>query len=286
MVVVVNPGSGGFVPDELTVYVSNNGPDNAGLIDTFNENFELQSTFNAGNNEGVEVDRFGNVYQAGDGDNGPSIRIISQLYARPENAGTFDPDLDREISGDQTGLVAPKGLELAEDAGLIIAADFGDGDLKVFDASDERQRFARSHDRAGHARLGRIVYDPATDRLFAAITDGTVAVFDDYLQDYGADGPDRVITPYRDGDKISDNLHGVAYDSGSDTLVVTDVGAATTADQPGFKTDGSIYAFVGASTSRRQHRPRARGGRALDAPGQPGGRDLQRLRRGARHRKS
>ena len=43
-------------------------------------------------------------------------------------------------------------------------------------------------------------------------------------------------------------MHGIAYDSGSDTLVVTDVGAATTPDQPGFKTDGSIYAFVDAST--------------------------------------
>ena len=227
VVIVVNPSSGGFVPDERTVYVSNNGPDNAGLIDTFNERFELQSTFNAGNNEGVEVDRFGNVYQAGDGENGPSIRIISQLYARPENAGDFDPELDREISGDATGLVAPKGIDLAEDAGLLVVADFGDGNLKVFDASASGNVEPLAVTELDTPAWD-VAYDPATDRLFAAITDGTVGVFDNYLEDYGSNGPERVITPFRDGEKISDNLHGIAYDSGSDTLVVTDVGAATT----------------------------------------------------------
>ena len=247
VVVVVNPSSSGFTPDELNVYVSNNGPENAGLIDTFDEGFELQSTFSAGNNEGVEVDRFGNVYQAGDTERGPSIRIISQLYARPENAGTFDPALDREIKGDATGLVAPKGLDLAEDAGLLIAADFGDGNIKVFDASDSGNVSPVATTRLDTPAWD-VAYDPNTDRLFAAITNGTVAVFDNYFEDYGANGPERVITPYRDDQKISANLHGIAYDSGSDTLVVTDVGAATTSDQPGFKTDGSIYAFVGAST--------------------------------------
>ncbi len=247
VVVVVNPASGGFVPDERTVYVSNNGPENAGLIDTFNQRFELQSTFNAGNNEGVEVDHFGNVYQAGDGENGPSIRIIAQLYDRPENASEFDPELDREISGDATGLVAPKGIELAEDAGLIIAADFGDGDLKVFNASDSGNASPVATT-ALDAAPWDVAYDPNTDRLFVAITDGTIGVFDSYLEDYGANGPSRLITPAQDGEKISDNIHGVAYDSGSDTLVVTDVGAATTPDQPGFKTDGSIYAFLNAST--------------------------------------
>ncbi len=247
IVIVVNPSSGAFTPDERTVYVSNNGPGNAGLIDTFDETFTLQSTFNAGNNEGVEVDSSGNVYQAGDGENGPSIRVVSQLYDRPENASTFDPDIDREISGDATGLAAPKGIELAEDAGLLIVADFGDGSLKVFGASVDGN-VAPVATTTLDTPAWDVAYDPNTDRLFAAITDGTVAVFDSYLEDYGADGPARTITPYRDGEKISDNLHGIAYDSGSDTLVVTDVGAATTPEQPGFKTDGSIYAFLGAST--------------------------------------
>ena len=253
IIVINNPGADGFDPDELTVYVSNNGPDNRGNIDVFNERFELQSVFMGGNNEGVEVDRFGNVYQAGDTDSGPSIRVISQLYTRENLA--FDPALDREIKGDKTGLVAPKGIDLAEDAGLIIAADFGAGDLKVFNASADGN-VAPVATIALDTPAWDVVYDPAADRLFAALTDGTVGVFDAYLESYGAGGPDRVVTPARDGAKMSDNLHGIAYDFASDTLVVTDVGAATTSSQPGFKNDGSIYVLENASRADGKVTPR------------------------------
>lgn len=253
VIVINNPGANVFDPDDLTVYVSNNGSDNAGNIDVFNERFELQSVFMGGNNEGVEVDRFGDVYQAGDTDRGPRIRVISQLYTRENLA--FDPDLDREIQGDNTGLTAPKGIELAEDAGLIIAADFGDSNLKVFNAADDGNVAPVATTDLAVAPWD-VVYDPATDRLFVALTDGTVGVFDDYLDGYGANGPDRIITPARDGEKISDNLHGVAYDFGSDTLVVSDVGAATMPDQPGFKNDGSLYVLENASTEDGNVTPR------------------------------
>ena len=257
VVVVNNPSAGAFDPDELTVYVSNNGPDNAGNIDVFNERFELQSVFMGGNNEGLEVDRFGNVYQAGDTDRGPSIRIVSQLYTRENLA--FDPGRDREIKGDATGLVAPKGIDLAEDAGLIIAADFGDSTLKVFNTTDDSNTAPVATTNLDVAAWD-VVYDPTTDRLFASLTDGTVGVFDGYLagsgDGFGTNGPDRIITPARDGSQISDNLHGIAYDFGSDTLVVSDVGAATTAEQPGFKNDGSLYVLENASTASGNVAPR------------------------------
>lgn len=257
VVVVNNPGSAEFSPDEMTVYVSNNGPDNAGNIDVFDERFELQSVFMGGNNEGLEVDRAGNVYQAGDSERGPSIRIISQLYTRENLA--FDTGLDREIQGDATGLVAPKGLELAEDAGLIIAADFGDSSVKVFGVSDDGNAAPVAMTELDVAPWD-VVYDPAADRLFAALTDGTVGVFDGYLDDsgdgFGSNGPDRVITPARDDRQISDNLHGIAYDFDSDTLVVSDVGAATTSEQPGFKNDGSLYVLENASTASGNVTPR------------------------------
>ena len=253
VVVVNNPSAGAFDPDEMTVYVSNNGPDNAGNIDVFNERFELQSVFMGGNNEGLEVDRFGNVYQAGDTERGPSIRIVSQLYTRENLA--FDPDVDRELKGDATGLVAPKGIDLAEDAGLIIAADFGDSNLKVFNTSDDGNVSPVAVTDLDVAAWD-VVYDPKADRLFASLTDGTVGVFDSYLDGFGTDGPDRIITPARDGSQISDNLHGIAYDFDSDTLVVSDVGAATTAEQPGFKNDGSLYVLENASTASGNVTPR------------------------------
>ena len=253
VVVVNNPGANAFDPDAMTVYVSNNGPDNAGNIDVFNERFELQSVFMGGNNEGLEVDSAGNVYQAGDSERGPSIRIISQLYARENLA--FDDALDREISGDATGLVAPKGLELAEDAGFIIAADFGDSSVKVFNTSDDGNASPVATTGLEVAPWD-VVYDPNADRLFAALTDGTVSVFDSYLDGFGSGGPDRIITPARDDAQISDNLHGIAYDFDSDTLVVSDVGAATTSEQPGFKNDGSLYVLENASTASGNVTPR------------------------------
>ena len=248
IIIIFNPDAGGKMAD--TFYVSNNGPANAGEVDTFDEDFDQQNTFFSGNNEGVELDRFGDLYHAGDGDNGPSIRIISQFYAR--EGGSFDPGQDREIKGDRTGLVAPKGIDLAEDAGYILVADFGadpgNDNLKIFNTSD-----SGNVSPVGTTDLSvkpwDLAYDEESDRLFVALTDGTVAVFDRYLQqgDFGSDGPDAVLTPVdRRGDKISDNLHGIAYDAMKDALVVTDVGDAAVAD------DGGIYVIHDAGKAGKR----------------------------------
>ncbi len=248
IIIIFNPDAGGKMAD--TFYVSNNGPQNAGEVDTFDEDFDQQNTFFSGNNEGVELDRFGDLYHAGDGDNGPSIRIISQFYLR--EGGSFDPGRDREIKGDQTGLVAPKGIDLAEDEGFILVADFGadpgNDNLKIFNTSD-----SGNVSPVGTTSLAvkpwDLAYDEESDRLFVALTDGTVAVFDRYLQqgDFGSDGPDTVLTPVdRRGDKISDNLHGIAYDALKDALVVTDVGDAAVAD------DGGIYVIHDAGKAGKR----------------------------------
>ena len=248
IIIIFNPDAGGDMAD--TFYVSNNGPQNAGEVDTFDEDFDQQNTFFSGNNEGVELDRFGDLYHAGDGDNGPSIRIISQFYLR--EGGSFDPGQDREIKGDRTGLVAPKGIDLAEDEGFILVADFGaepgSDNLKIFNTSD-----GGNVSPVGTTDLSvkpwDVAYDGESDRLFVALTDGTVAVFDRYLQqgDFGSDGPDAVLTPVdRRGDKISDNLHGIAYDALKDALVVTDVGDAAVAD------DGGIYVIHDAGKAGKR----------------------------------
>ncbi len=252
--------------DEMadTFYVSNNGPDNVGEVDTFDEGFELQSTFNAGNNEGVELDRLGSLYQAGDTTSGPSIRIVAQIHDR-EN-GAFDPARDREIKGDQTGLVAPKGIDLAEESRYIIVADFGadpDSDnLKVFGTDDDGNTApVGTTDLA--VKPWDVAYDEASDRLFVAQTDGTVAVFDSYTDGFGENGPDRTLTPVdRRNVQASDNLHGVAYNADLDALVVADVGAATTPDQDGFGTDGGIYVIHDASEQDGNVRP----GRSIFGP--------------------
>lgn len=244
VVLVINydPSSEGEVAD--TFYVSNNGPDSAGEVDTFEGAFNLESTFLVGNNEGVELDRFGDLYQAGSTKSGPSIRAISQIYTRPN--GDYDPGRDREIEGPATRLVEPKGIEIAEEAGYIFVADNGEvinsDNLKVFNTLNDGNVAP-----VGTTNLAikpwDLAYDEAGDRLFVALTDGTVAVFDRYVQGgFGRDGPDTILTPVdRLGKKISFNLHGIAYNANLDALVVTDVGIATTSDQEDFDTDGAIY---------------------------------------------
>lgn len=266
VVLVINydPNSEGDLAD--TVYVSNNGPDNVGEVDAVEGSFAPGSTFLVGNNEGVELDRFGDLYQAGSTESGPSIRAISQIYARPN--GDYDPERDREIKGTATRLVGPKGIEIAEAAGYLFVADNGElinnDNLKVFNTlNDGNVAPVATTDLP--IKPWDLAYDEAGDRLFVALTDGTVAVFDRYVQGgFGRNGPDTLLTPVdRLGNKVSFNLHGIAYNANLDALVVTDVGIATTPDQPGFTSDGAIYVLHDVSDADGTIIP----GRIIEGPG-------------------
>lgn len=226
------------------VYVSNNGPDNAGDVDVFDESFNDQgTTYRVGNNEGVAFDAAGNLFQAGDGDQ-TSIRVFTAAATRSGGAA-FDPNRDREIIGSNTGLAAPKGIDVKR--GFLFVADFGADDIKVFRASAAGNAAPVATTDPGVAPWD-VFYDADSDRLFASLTDGTVAVYDDYLGDSDDDigsGDARIITPVdKSGHKISTNLHGIFLDGMRDALVVTDVGDADVAD------DGSIYVIEDASTAR------------------------------------
>lgn len=234
--------------DPATIYVSNNGTDNAGTVDRVNGAFgEPITRFSPGNNQGVELDVLGNLYQAGDETVG-SIRITS-LAQTEQEGDSFTPLFDREIVGEQTGLTNPKGIAIAQEAGYIIAADFGAGDLKVFGTAA-----------AGNvppvaitdlpASPWDVVYDADADRLFAALVDGTLGVFDNYIGgNFGAGGVSRLVTLVDEsGTQVSTNLHGIVYDPNRNQLVVTDVGAATAAQSPAFNSDGRIYVLDNAST--------------------------------------
>lgn len=180
--------------------------------------------------------------------------VIDDLANR--DGGSFDVGRDRRITGAATGLVQPKSLAVADRLGFVIVADFGDSSLKVFDAradGDAAPLFVT--DTLGDTAAGEprapwgVAFDAAADRLFVAATDGTILVFDDYLIDRGRDGPDRSIVPTRQGEKASANLHDLIYLDASDVLIVSDVGAATTSDEPGFDTDGKLFVMEGASTA-------------------------------------
>lgn len=234
------------------IYVSNNGAGNVGEVDRVNGIFAGQRRFLAGNNEGVDLDILGNLYQAGDVTPGAgTIRVISQIGNRSDN-DSFSPIRDRQLGGPQTGLVNPKGFAIAQTAGYIIVANNGAQNLKVFGtaAGGDVPPVATN---PLPANAWDVVYDENADRLFVALVNGDISVFDNYIgngSNIGGGGISRTIIPANaSGNKVSTNLHGIVYEPTLDKLVVTDVGAATAAQSPNFANDGRIYVIDNASTA-------------------------------------
>lgn len=180
------------------------------------------------------------------------VMIVRELRGR--RGLTFDLARDRLITGGAAGLAEPKDLALAEGLGLVIVADFAAADLKVFDTlrtGDVAPLFI-TRNLGGDSndeprRPWGVAYDAAADRLFVGATDGALLIYDEYLTRQGEAGPDRVVTSTLDGERVSHNLHELVYLHETDTIVVTDVGAATTTDQPGFDSDGSLLVLEDAS---------------------------------------
>ena len=171
------------------------------------------------------------------------------------NRTGFDSSKDRLITGEAAGLVGPKDLVVADDSSVVIVSDFTEAKVAVFDTravGDAAPRFVTSElglTEAGPRRPWGLAFDAAANRLFVGGTDGTVLVFDDYLVNRGEGGPDRVITPFLGGEQASANTHDLVYLADEDLLIATDVGAATTADQPGFSADGKVFVLENASTA-------------------------------------
>ncbi len=172
------------------------------------------------------------------------------------NRTGFGSSKDRLITGEAAGLVAPKDLVVADDSGVVIVSDFAEAKVAVFDVladGDTAPRFVTPElglTEAGEPRRPwGLAFDAAADRLFVGGTDGTVLVFDAYLADRGEGGPDRVFTPFLGGEQASANIHDLVYLADEDVLIATDVGAATTADQPGFDADGKVFVLENASTA-------------------------------------
>ena len=182
------------------------------------------------------------------------VMVVGDFLNRAD--GTFDVSKDRLITGATTGLVAPKDLNVADAPGVVIVADFDGAKVATFDlqaAGDAAPLFVTTD--LGVTPSGEprrpwgVAFSAPDDRLFVGGTDGTVLVFDDYLIDRGANGPDRVIVPTLNGEKASANLHDVAYLADEDVLIASDVGKATTADEPGFDGDGKVFVLENAGAA-------------------------------------
>lgn len=207
----------------------------------------------------IVLGRNGNGYLTFD--DGPNADAAGGVIAvkdlQSRGSLTFDAARDRLITGSNVGLVEPKDLVLVEDLGLLIVADFANADIKVFDAlasGDVAPLFTTNRLGPGSGSEPRrpwgLAYDETADRLFIGATDGALLIYDAFLASQGEDGPSRVVQPTWQGEAISHNLHELVYDRANDRIIVTDVGAATTSDQPGFDSDGALLVLNGASRAR------------------------------------
>lgn len=240
----------------LFAFVSNNGDSNRGQVDAFDRLFSLIDTGTTGNNEGLDFDSLFNLYHAGDV-NAPtdpgSVRIFGRSFDRP--SFSFDNTQDRTLGGEGstlTGLTNPKGFDIAQDAGFMVIADFGAGNLAVFGtaAAGDVAPVATTE---LSANPWDVAYDQGNDRLYVAMTDGTIQVFDDYIGGGFAPGatatPSRTITPDVDTSNGIMNMHGIIYNASNDALIVSDVGAANSQQAGDFAADGRLYLFLNASTA-------------------------------------
>lgn len=179
------------------------------------------------------------------------ILVLRSFLERSGDSFSFARDY--VISGPVTGLKEPKGLAVDDRSGVAIVTDFTTNTVKGFStrASGNIPPLFDITD-LGRTAVGEprqpwgISVDPEQQRLFVAATDGTILVYDDYLQ---GGSPDRVIVPTVAGVQASANLHGVLYLAEQDLLAVTDFGPAKDSDEEGFNTDGKLFVIENASSA-------------------------------------
>lgn len=194
--------------------------------------------------ESATFDAEGNAYITFDDNATVGGLMIAGKAAQGRDGQLSSAQYDRQITGPATGLVSPKGLDVSTEHGLVFVAENNatTPGILVFSACGSGDVAPLFTVNVG-GRPWDVDFDPATGRMFVALTNGDVAIFDNILADHGQNGPDRVITPASGGAKISINLHGIDYDPASDSLFVSDVGSAQNAD------DGQIFVLGGASSA-------------------------------------
>ncbi len=219
---------------------ANNGDANRGTVDWIDQDGELLSTFQSGANEGIVLSSSGTLYQAGDSGE-PMLGAFCRIAGR--EGGMIMSSVDSQIMGASTGLTNPKGIALADDSGMIYVADFNAMRIAVFGSAAAGDVMPVA-EIVLPAQPWDVAIDEAADRMYVALTDGTIAVYDNVMGSDFAPSVMRIIVPSdANGVQVSVNSHGIVYDAASDRLVVSDVGDASVAD------DGQIFVINNASTA-------------------------------------
>ena len=240
--------------------IANNGDSNRGTLTRADQNAAMLSQFTSGNNEGVMLDSTGNLFQAGDSSTG-SLRTVCRMTSR--SGGMYMPSYDKDITGANTGLTNPKGIHLAEHSGMVFVADFNGMRISIF-GSQAAGDVTPVAEIPLSAKPWDVTVDEVNDRMYVALTDGTVAVHDNVMGSGFSPTVMRSIVPAdADGNQLSVNLHGIVYDAGSDRLVVSDVGDAAVSD------DGQLFVIDNAAVADGNTVPARQVGGPISMLGNP-----------------
>ena len=240
--------------------IANNGDSNRGTLTRADQNAAMLSQFTSGNNEGVMLDSTGNLFQAGDSSTG-SLRTVCRMTSR--SGGMYMPAYDKDITGANTGLTNPKGIHLAEHSGMVFVADFNGMRISIF-GSQAAGDVTPVAEIPLSAKPWDVTLDEVNDRMYVALTDGTVAVYDNVMGSGFTPTAMRSIVPAdADGNQLSVNLHGIVYDAGSDRLVVSDVGDAAVSD------DGQLFVIDNAAVADGNTVPARQVGGPMSMLGNP-----------------
>ena len=197
------------------------------------------TTMGAGFDEGIAIESLSDkLFRAGINAGAGAIRLTCDAAF---NASAFtpdmgDPQLNREITLGGVG-ATPKGIALADQAGLIFVASNDSAIVEVFSqAAGGTATPVATFTATGNP--WDVVYDAGTDRLFTANTNGTVDYYAGAVAAIAAGTAGAPTSSFTTADAV--NFHGIVYLPG-DLLIVSDVGLATDA------TDGALFYFSGAS---------------------------------------
>ena len=204
---------------------------------------------------GVDIDAAGTIVgTVANGPFGPAPGGL--LMAGTRTAGTaLTPDRSRAIAataagGAQASLQAPKGIDVVAELGVAFVADFRrnnqfpTGRIEAYRYGTEGDVAAAFEIDLPDTRPWDLDYDIEEDRLYVALTNGSLLIFDDVLSNPPADdSAARVVQPAVDGVALEGNLHGInhhrVYDADGgvlfDELILSDVGLANDG------TDGRVY---------------------------------------------
>lgn len=237
----------GATPFTTFLVAKNAGTAADGDVDLLGHFGAVLANLATGTNQGIALDRAGNLVQAGDNGAATNGVVGIRTFCDASTSDGITSGNYRQITGAATTLTTPRGVVVAQAAGYYFVAQ-NSNQVLVFHTG-AAGNVAPVATLTTDAPAWDLAYDEAADRLFVAQTDGTVAVYDEFVFDnFGSSGTARTITPLLGLDAMNveifaTNLHGIAYDALGDRLVVSDVGDTAS------NSDGALYVIGSASTA-------------------------------------